>query len=144
MSKEYLEITLRSANGKARYSAAARQNPELVVDYFPPVGTGEGYTSLELLMISFTSCISTVLVTLLRTKMQKTVTGITASAKGTVRDEHPKALSRLDAELIIASPDAAVADVERALAVSEEKLCPVWSMIKGNVEINVSFTIIKE
>lgn len=143
MSKDYLEIKLQSTDSKAKFSASSRENPDLIVDYFPPVGTGEGYTSLELLLISFSSCISTTLLTLLRAKMKKVVSGITVTAKGIVKEEHPKALSHIQLELAIKSHDATDAEVKQALTVSEEKLCPVWAMIKGNVEVDVSFTIQK-
>ena len=143
MNKDYLEIKLQSIDDKAKLSASSRENPELIVDYFPPIGTGQGYTSLELLLISFASCISTTLVALLRAKMKKNVSGITAIAKGAVKEEHPKALSHIQLALTIQSDDITEADVKQALAVSEEKLCPVWAMIKGNVTIDVSFAIHK-
>lgn len=144
MSTDYLETTLRTIDDKVKYSASSRQNPEVIIDYFPPLGTGEGYTSLELLLISFSSCVTSILLALLRGKMKRTVPEITACTKGTVKEEHPKAISHIQLELAITSADATEEDVKRALAASEEKLCPVWAMIKGNVEVDVSFTLRKQ
>lgn len=73
--------------------------------------------------------------------MKRSIVSINAKAKGYVRDEHPKALSKIELELEIISPDAQEADVNRTLVALEEKLCPVWAMIKGNVEVETIFTI---
>lgn len=45
-----LSVKLQLIDDKAMLSATARENPAIVMDYFPPIGTGKGYTSLELLM----------------------------------------------------------------------------------------------
>lgn len=140
MENNILEISLCSVNSKVKFDACAPDKPNITIDYFPPVGDGEGYTSLELLMISFASCISTALLSLLRT-MRKTVTALSAHAKGVQREEHPKSLSAIDLTIILTSPDVEEADVRKALAFSEEKYCPVWAMLKGNVEIRVNFEI---
>jgi len=139
--RDCLEITLTSKDDKVKFAAGARSNPELVIDYFPPFGTADGYTSLELLLCSFASCVSSTLAIILRRHMNKTVTAVNAKAKGYEKEEHPKALSKIELELFIESPDAQDTDVEKTLAALENKLCPVWSMIKGNVEIEVKFTI---
>lgn len=141
MSNNCLEITLTSMDDKVQFSAQARSNPEVIIDYFPPFGTAEGYTSLELLLCSFSSCVSSTLAIILRNQMKRNVTSITARAKGYVKEEHPKALSKIQLELLIESPDTQESDVEKTLVVLEDKLCPVWAMIKGNVEVETMFTI---
>lgn len=136
---EHLNVKLQSADDKAMFSVTARNNPQVVVDFFPPVGTGQGYTSLELLMASFGSCVSTTLLTLLRHKMQKTVEAIAVNVVGVVREEHPKALEQMDVTLDIKAKDLIETEVRQALKAAEETFCPVWAMVKGNVEI--AFTI---
>ncbi len=138
-----LEINLHTVNNKVKFVSNAENKPEIIIDYIPPIGDGEGYTSLELLLISFSSCISTALLTILRSRMHKNVASLKTNAKGIVREEHPRALSHIQLEMIFESPDVEEADVEKALTVSEEKLCPVWAMLKGNVEISVSYVIEK-
>lgn len=141
MSNNMLEIQLKLIDEKVKFAANARTNPEIVIDYFPPFGTAEGYTSLELFLISFASCVSTTIVTLIRGKMLKTISGISAKATGIVRETHPKAISKIQLDLVIESGDVEDTDIQKALAVSEEKLCPVWAMIKGNVEVEIKYTI---
>ena len=141
MGKDYLEINLHNVDEKVKFSSNSRSNPEIIVDYFPPIGTGEGYTSLELLLISLATCISSTLLSFLRWKMDKHITALKVSARGTLRDEHPKALSHIRLDMTLESQDAGEEDVKTALAIAERTLCPVWSMLKGNVEIDVNFTI---
>lgn len=136
-----LEIALTSVDDKVKFSAQARSNPEVMIDFFPPFGTADGYTSLELLLCSFSSCVSSTLSIILRSQMKRNVTSIKTKAIGYVKDEHPKALSKIELELFIESPDTQEADVEKTLVALENRLCPVWAMIKGNVEVETRFTI---
>jgi len=138
-----LSVKLQTVDDKAMFDATARDNPAIVVDFFPPVGTGKGYTSLELLMISFGSCLSTVVMTLLRYKMNKAVEGVSVELDGTVREEHPKALSHIVVRLDIKAKGLTESDVQNALTAAEETMCPVWSMIRGNVDIKIETSIIE-
>ena len=141
MNNDYLEITLTSLDEKVKFAAQARSKPEVTIDYFPPFGSADGYTSLELLLMSFSSCVCSTLVTILRNQMKRNVGSINARAKGYVREEYPKSLSKIELELFIESSDTQESDVKKTLAALESKLCPVWAMIKGNVEIETQFTI---
>jgi len=136
-----LMVKLQSIDDKAMYSATARENPAIVIDYFPPVGTGKGYTSLELLMASFGSCVSTTLLSVLRYKKKKIVSDISAEVEGTVREVHPKALEHILLRLKIKAKDLTETEVRETLIVLEEKLCPVWAMMKGNVSVSVEVEI---
>jgi len=144
MDNDYLEVQLQTINDKIKFSAKSRSNPDLTIDFFPPFGDGEGYTSLELLMISFASCVSSTMAILLRSRVKRNVSSIHVTAKGKVKEDHPKALSEIRLNLSIFSKDTENSDVETLLAALENKLCPVWSMIKGNVEIKTSYDICKE
>ena len=137
-----LTVKLQTIDEQVKLRVEARENPEVIIDYFPPIGTGEGYTSLELLIAAFGSCVSTTLITILRHRMKKTVNGITTEVEGSVRGEHPKALSHILLRLKITAQDVTEAEVRDTLVILEEKLCPVWAMIKGNVDIDTDIEII--
>lgn len=141
MSDNSLNVSLKSIDGKVKFCANSRLNPDLVIDYFPPLGNADGYTSQELLLISFASCLTTTVISLLRYKMQKEVSDIKVNASGIIRDTHPKALSKIEVEIIITSKDAQDLDVQRAITASEEGLCPVWHLLKGNVDITTKYVI---
>ena len=141
MDNECLEITLSSLDDNVRFAGQARANPEVTIDYFPPFGMANGYTSLELLLISFSSCVSSTLAIILSNQMKRNVKSLNAKAKGYVRDEHPKVISNIELELFIESSDADGEDVGKALAAMENKLCPVWAMLKDTVKIAIMFKI---
>ncbi len=139
-----LAVKLQTIDDKSMFNATARENPAVKVDYFPPIGTGKGYTSLELLMIAFGSCVSTTLLSLLRYRMKKSVAGLSAEVYGTVREEHPKALKHILLLLKIHSKELSEAEIQAALKIAEDTLCPVWAMIKGNVTVEVKMEIVKQ
>ena len=137
-----LSVTMQTIDEKVMFSAGARGNPAIVIDYFPPIGTGKGYTSMELLMISLGSCVSTTLITLLRNRMKKTIAGIVTEVNGTICDEHPKKLNQITILLKINAQNLTNAELQEALNIVETKVCPVWAMLKGNVTVNVKSEIV--
>lgn len=141
---EKLTVKLKTIDGKVKFSAAARENPEVVIDYFAPLGTGNGYTSLELLMASFGTCVGTVLLSLFRNKMKKTIESMSAEVYGEQRNTHPKSLETMSLLIKIVSNDLTKTEAEETLKIAEDKLCPVWAMIKGNVTIHTEIEIIRK
>lgn len=129
-----VSMTIELVNQKMRFSGSTRGLPPVSADYFPPLGDGQGYTGLELLLLSLTVCSATSAVSLLR-RMKKTVVGFRVKASGVRRTQHPTSFERIDIEFVLTSPDAATPDLENAVRLSEESFCPVWAMLKGNVEI---------
>jgi putative redox protein len=136
-----LSVKMHTIDDKAKLSATAGNYPELIIDYSPPVGTEAGYNSMELLMISFGSCLGTTVVDLLRRKRKKTVTGMSVAVEGIPRSGVPKSLESMTVDLRLKSPDVSDADARQAIAESEERVCPIWAMVKGNVTVNVNVTI---
>ncbi|HEY8500864.1 MAG TPA: OsmC family protein [Clostridia bacterium] len=136
-----LNVKMQTIDEKTMFSATARENPEIIIDYFPPIGSGNGYTSLELFMTSFGSCLSSTLLSLLRYRMRKKVDGVVVEVQGTVREEHPKALKHILLALTLKSKELSKAEALEALKAAEDKMCPVWSMIKGNVDVDVKIEI---
>jgi len=127
-------------NDKIRFSSTARNNPAIFMDYFPPQGDGEGYTGLEMLLVSLSGCSATA-VTVLLGKMHKTVNGLTIDACGIRQEAPPYTFSRIDLSFTLVSPDVTLADLEKAIRTAESSLCPVWALLKGNVEIIVHHDI---
>lgn len=129
-----LSVAVDLQGDKVRFSGSARSLPAVCADYFPPLGDGEGYTGLELLLLSLAACSATSVVALLR-RMKRTVAAFRVNASGTRRAQHPTSFERIRLEFVLTSPDAAAADLDKAVQMSEASLCPVWAMLKGNVEI---------
>lgn len=138
-----LEASIVLLNDKLHFNGTVEGNEPVSIDYIPPYGDGLGYTSLELLLLSLSSCIGSGLLTFLR-KMRKTITRFEIATKGIRREEHPTAFKTIFVEIKITSPDIEEADVKKMLSLLEETYCPVWTMIKGNVEVEVHSTIFEK
>jgi len=134
MKADEMEVAVRLTNQKVQFTGGARSNPDIVMDYFPPLGDGQGYTGLELLLMSLAACSGTSVVYLLR-KMGKNVQGLNIHAKGIRRDAHPTSFRQIYLEFTITSGDVKDQDIQKAIKLSEESLCPVWAMLKNSVEV---------
>lgn len=138
---EQVEVAISLTNQKVRFTGVARSNPAVTFDYNPPVGDGQGYTGLEMLLMSLAACSSTSIVYLLR-NMGRSISGFDVKAQGTRRNKHPMSFETISLAFTLHSPDAAEADLQKAIRLSEESYCPVWAMVKNNVQIATEFTIV--
>ena len=91
--------------------------------------------------MSLSGCSATAVVYLLR-KMKKTVSGLEVKAKGIRREQPPIKFERINLEFILNSKDTREADIKKAILMAEQSVCPVWQMIKNNVEIVPEYRII--
>ncbi|MDX9948760.1 MAG: OsmC family protein [Bacteroidales bacterium] len=140
-SKE-LNSAIRLVNNKLRFMGSVEGNEPVSIDYIAPLGDDMGYTSLELLLLSLSSCLGSALLTFLR-RMNKTISGLEIQAKGIRKEEHPTGFKSVQMEIFLESPDATEEDVKKVIGLAEDKYCPVLSMIKGNTTVATTFTIKK-
>jgi len=136
-----LSVAIKLVNQKVQFSGTARSLPAVNANYFPPLGDGQGYTGLELLLLSLAACSATSIVSMLR-RMKKTVADFRVNASGVRHQQHPISFEKIFLEFFLTSADAAGADLEKAIVMSKETYCPVWAMLKGNVEIVPEFKVI--
>jgi putative redox protein len=139
-SKE-LNISLNLVNDKLHFMGHTGTNDPVSIDYTPPLGDNLGYTSLELLLMSLASCIGSAVLVLLR-KMGKSIQGLEIKANGLRREQHPTCFSKITLDMVLKSLDVTDAEFEKVIGLSDEKLCPVYAMIKGNVDVVITRTII--
>ncbi len=128
-------------NEKLHFEGNVNGNDPLSIDYIPPLGDNLGYTSLELLLLSLSSCLGSSVLIFLR-RMRKTISGFEITSKGLRREEHPTGFKTITIELMVKSPDLTPGDLDKVVKLSEDTYCPVWSMIKGNVDISVIYNIV--
>lgn len=138
MPSDELFVNVRLANQKIKFLASTNLRPdkEIAFDYVPPVGDGDGYLGLELLLTSFSGCVSTAIVFLLR-KMGHTVSAYKMRAEG-IRREKPISLEKIIAEITLGDADIPAADVQKAIALASD-ISPVWLAIRNNVEVSISY-----
>jgi len=141
MMSEQLEVAVNLTNQKVQFTGISRSNPPITFDYDSPLGDGRGYTGLEMLLMSLAACSGTSIVALLR-NMKKSISGFKVKGKGIRRAEHPTSFQKIFLEYTLNSKDAEAKDIEKAIQLSEEKYCPVWAMVKNNVEIVTEYQII--
>lgn len=138
-SKELI-ASVKLINNKLNFSGIVDGNTPVSVDYTPPLGDNLGYTSLELLLISLSTCLGSAILAFLR-KMQKSISDFEISSKGFRNQEHPTGFRNIHIDIRMKSPDANEDDLKKVIALAEEKYCPVWSMIKGNVSLTIQYAI---
>ena len=143
MAGESDEVTVTLTNDKVQFNGVSRANPgrNISFDYHPPIGDGQGYNGLELLLMSLAGCSGTAVLFLLR-KMRKNISGLKVIAKGIRRSQPPLKFEKIFLEFTLSSKDAKAADVQKAITLAEESICPVWQMIKNNVEVVAEYKII--
>lgn len=139
-SKE-LNASITLINDKLHFTGKIGENAPVSIDYIPPFGDNLGYTSLELLLFSLSSCVGSAVLLLLR-KMRKTITGLEVNSKGIRKEQHPTGFKTICIELNLKSTDTSKEDIDKVIKLSEETYCPVWSMLKGNVDVEITYNII--
>lgn len=137
-----LNTEIKLVNDKIHFIGKAKSNEPISIDYTSPIGDDLGYTSLELFLLSLSSCVGSSLALLLR-KMNKTISALKINAQGVRRTEHPTSFEKITLEIILTSDDVTNQAIEKALAIAEETICPVWAMVKNNVEVVTKYTILK-
>lgn len=140
-SKE-LSASVKLINDKLNFSGIVVGNSPISIDYIPPLGDNLGYTSLELLLLSLSSCLGSAMLLFLR-RMQKTISEFEITAKGVRNEDHPTGFKSILMNIHIKSPDVIEADLRKVIGLAEEKYCPVLSMVKGNVVIDFEYEIIQ-
>jgi len=135
-----LRATIELVDDKVTFQGSTRNNTTVKMDYFPPVGNGEGYTGLELLLVSLAGCSATSVVSMLR-KMKAEITAFHVEAEGDRVETHPTVLSKIRLHFSVTSPNATQEQVIKAIQLSEETYCPVWAMLKGTCEISSTWSL---
>ena len=142
MTEQLEEVTVNLTNQKVQFTGMSKSNPDrpIAFDFNPPIGDGQGYNGLELLLMSFAGCSGTTITYLLR-KMGKNISGLKVNAKGIRRDQPPIKFKRVFLEFILNSKDTKDADIQKAIQLAEDSVCPVWQMVKNNVEVTTEYKI---
>jgi putative redox protein len=129
-----------SLTGNTVLKGKGHNDHEVQIDYIPPFGGDDGIMPLELLLISLAGCSLHSVLFLLR-KMGKTVDGFEVHATGQRRDEHPTVFTGIELQLKLKGAMLDAASVEKAITLAEEKICPVWAMLKVSVPVSWKYTI---
>lgn len=110
------------------------------MDY--PRAPGEaaaGPKPMEMLLASLASCAGGTVAALLQRDGQQ-VDGLTVTARGRRQSRHPTVFTGIDLEFAFrGNPERSA--VERAIALAESQVCPVWAMLKPSTPVRSSFRV---
>lgn len=135
-----VEALLQLVNKKLHFEGLVEGNQAISIDYIPPFGDNLGYTSLELLLLSLSSCVGSAVLIFLR-RMQKDIVSFQILSKGIRKQEHPTGFKQINLQLNIVCANLTEEEVAKVLQMTENTYCPVWSMLKGNVEVSTTINI---
>ncbi len=112
------------------------------MDY--PAGAGQtALTPLQLLLASLAGCAANTVAAVLR-RSGRPVGALSVHARGLRRDEHPTVFTEIALEFVVRGAEIDADSVARAIEVAEERLCPVWAMLKPGTRIASSFRVERE
>ncbi len=137
------DVTVKLTNQKVQCTVVSSSHPDrpIITDVKPPIGDGQGFGGLELMLMSFAVCSATTVVYLLRMR-GKTISGFSANATGVMRDQPPMTFQKIFLEFILNSLDTKDEDLQKAIQLAEKSVCPVWQLLKNNVEVITEYKII--
>ena len=137
---EPITVNIALVDAQVKFVCTTPTQPTLAVamDYVPPLGSGQGHTGLELLVMSCAGCVSTAVVALLR-RVGKTVQNYRMQATG-YRREEPLSLEKLDLAITVVSPDADAGTLAEAIR-RAQIVSPVLVSIGSGVAVTCSGTV---
>jgi putative redox protein len=120
---------------------SGRSGTSVAVDFAPEGEEVDGFLPLELLLASLATCGGQVVVGLLK-RMGQEVQDLLVHAKGTKREIHPTVLTSIELDFEFRGGRVDGPSVEKAIALSEERFCPVWTMLKPVVPIKTTHRLL--
>ncbi len=134
-----LTASIRLMNEKLHFEGIVEGNLPVPIDYVPPLGDNLGYTSLELFLLSLSSCAGSAILVLLR-NMKKHIEIFETTAVGERKESHPTGFKEIRMKVSIKSADIVSTDVEKVLE-KIEAICPVLSMLDKSIKTSIVFEI---
>lgn len=134
-----LKTPIRLLNEKLHFEGRADGNDPVSIDYTPPLGNHTGYTSLELFLLSLSSCTGSAILVLLRT-MKKSIDFFEATSTGYRNEEHPTGFNTIRMKVNIKSNSISSDDMTKVIDLTKS-ICPVLSMLDSNIKVIIEYKI---
>ena len=134
-----LTASIMLLNEKLHFEGTVAGNEPISIDYTPPLGDNLGYTSLELFLLSLSSCAGSAILVLLR-KMNKQVDSFGISSTGFRKQDHPTGFREINLEIHVNGNDITPGDAEIVIK-RMESICPVLGMLNRDVAVSFKFRI---
>ena len=122
------DLSVRAVHlGDMRIDVRVREHV-LPMDY--PAVQGKNPTPLEVLLASLAACAGNTLSLVLCRKMGAKVDSLEVEARAERREEHPTVLTAIELAYHLRGEALSADEVERALRIAEDQLCPVLAMLR--------------
>ncbi len=141
MSANSLKAEIQLINQKAKFQCSVAGKAAIITDYIPPQGDNEGHTSLELLLLSFTTCVASTVKFLVNGKLKKEVNDLKVQAVGVRKDEHPTGFKSIKLEMNIKGSDITTTDLDNIIQ-QAKSYSPVWAMLENSADIKINYQLI--
>lgn len=135
-----LSTSMKLVNNRLLFEGHVDGNSPVAIDYIPPLGDNLGYTSLELLLLSLSSCVATALLVMLR-RQGKIIEDFSVRSEGTRRQTHPTSLEEIHLYMEIKASDLTDEEIGKTLA-QIKSICPVLDMIKERTQVIIHHQVI--
>ena len=100
-------------------------------------------TPMELLLVALGGCTAVDVISILKKKREQ-VTDYRVEVRGTRREEHPRAFTRMEVRHVVRGRGVSEKAVASAIELSETKYCSVAATLRPGVEIVTSYEIIED
>jgi putative redox protein len=134
-----LKTSIQLINEKLHFEGRVEGNDPVSIDYTPPIGDNLGYTSLELFLLSLSSCTGSALLVILR-KMRKSIDFFEVTSTGYRKAEHPTGFNTINMQVNLKSGNITSEEMTKAIEMIKD-ICPVLSMLDAKIEIVIGFNI---
>ena len=104
---------------------------------------GSAATPMELLLLALGGCTAVDVVSILEKKRER-VTDYRVEVRGTRREEHPRAFTRMEVRHVVRGRGVSEKAVASAIELSETKYCSVAATLRPGVEIVTTYEIIED
>ena len=100
-------------------------------------------TPMELLLVALGGCTAVDVISILKKKREQ-VSDYRVEVRGTRREEHPRAFTRMEVRHIVRGRGVSEKAVASAIELSETKYCSVAATLRPGVEIVTTYEIIED
>lgn len=104
-------------------------------------GNGNAVSPMESVLVAVGACSSIDVVDILK-KGRNNVSGCNCELEAERADEPPRVFKKIHAHYTVTGEGLSEKALARAVQLSAEKYCSVMLMLKGNVEITTSYTLV--
>jgi len=136
-----LAVSIDLLNDKHHFEGNVRGNEPISIDYYSPIGDNLGYTSLELFLLSLSSCCGSETLIILR-RMNKTIIGFDVITTGIRQESEPAGFKSISMVINLKSRDTSQEEMNNILMKVRNNYSFVVSMLNEQVELDILCNII--